>query len=61
MFSEITFTMEIGPVVDGDLVAGRWTGVGTTADGTMTFFGNAILRLEDGLFVEYWTASSAGS
>jgi len=26
-----------------------------------SFFGNDILRVKDGRFVEYWTASSAGS
>ncbi len=61
MFTEITFELEIGPLVEGDLVAARWTGKGTTAEGTMSFFGNDILRVADDRFVEYWTASSAGS
>jgi predicted SnoaL-like aldol condensation-catalyzing enzyme len=61
MFSEITFTLKVGPVVEGDLVAGRWSGTGTTPEATMSFFGNDLLRVEDGRFIEYWTASSAGS
>ncbi|MDN5745527.1 MAG: ester cyclase [Nocardioidaceae bacterium] len=61
MFSEITFTLEVGPIVEGDLVAARWTGVGTTPDGTMNFFGNDLLRLDGDHFVEYWAASSSGS
>jgi len=27
----------------------------------MSFFGNDILRIANGRFVEYWTASSSGS
>ncbi|MEO5964176.1 MAG: nuclear transport factor 2 family protein [Candidatus Limnocylindrales bacterium] len=61
MFSEITFTLDVGPIVEGDLVAARWTGVGTTPDGTMSFFGNDILRIDGDRFVEYWAASSSGS
>jgi len=61
MFTALTFTLEVGPIVEGDLVAARWTGHGQTADGEMSFFGNDILRVKDGRFVEYWTASSAGA
>ena len=57
MFTDLTFTMTVGPVADGDLVAGRWTGRGQTADGVTRFFGNDILRVRDGRFVEYWQAS----
>ena len=38
-------------------VAARWTGSGTTPEGTMSFFGNDILRIANGRFVQYWTAS----
>jgi predicted SnoaL-like aldol condensation-catalyzing enzyme len=61
MFTTLGFSLEVGPVVEGDLVAARWTGRGQTADGEMSFSGNDILRVEDGQFVEYWTASLAGS
>lgn len=61
MFTEITFELEVGPMVDGDLVAARWTGRDVTPEGEMSFFGNDILRVADGRFVEYWTASSSGS
>ncbi len=61
MFTELTFTVQVGPIVEDDLVAGRWTGRGQTLHGPMSFFGNDILRVRDGRFVEYWTASSAGS
>lgn len=42
-------------------MTGQWTGRGQTPDGPMSFFGNDILRVRDSRFVEYWTASSAGS
>jgi hypothetical protein len=58
MFSDLTFEIEVGPLADGDLVAGRWRGSGRTADGEMSFVGNDILRFADGRFVEYWTGTS---
>jgi hypothetical protein len=58
MFSDLTFAIEVGPFVDGDLVAGRWVGTGTTEDGPMRFTGNDILRFAEGRFVEYWTGTS---
>jgi hypothetical protein len=60
MFSELEFTIEIGPLVDGDLVAARWKGTGATDDGPTRFTGNDILRFADGRFVEYWTGTSTG-
>jgi SnoaL-like domain len=60
MFSDLTFSIEIGPLVDGDLIAGRWVGSGTTQNGPMRFTGNDILRFADGRFVEYWTGTSTG-
>ncbi|MGI8680176.1 MAG: ester cyclase [Jatrophihabitans sp.] len=61
MLTGPSFTLQVGPLVDGDLVAGRWTGQGETADGPMRFFGNDVLRVREGRFVEYWVASSAGA
>jgi hypothetical protein len=58
MFSDLTFTIEVGPLADGDLVAGRWVGTGAIQDGPMRFTGNDILRFADGRFVEYWTGTS---
>jgi hypothetical protein len=59
MMSDLVFTIEVGPLVDGDLIAGRWVGTGATEDGPMRFTGNDILRVADGRFVEYWTGTSA--
>ncbi|BEL05008.1 hypothetical protein Q0Z83_031990 [Actinoplanes sichuanensis] len=66
-FDDITITVDLGPIVDGDLVAARWTmraayagGIphATAAVGTrISFSGNDILRVRDGRFVEYWTCT----
>lgn len=60
------FTVQVGPIVDGDLVAGRWVAEGTytggipgstVAAGTrVRFHGNDIWRAEDGLIREYWSS-----
>lgn len=62
MFADLTFAVEIGPLHEGDLVAGRWVGTGRGPDGPVCFTGNDILRLDaDGRrFAEYWTGTSAG-
>jgi predicted ester cyclase len=64
LFDDLHFTTEVGPVVDGDFVAGRWIAEGgyrggipgATADpGTrVRFRGNDLWRAEDGLVREYW-------
>jgi SnoaL-like protein len=60
MFDELTFKIDVGPLVEGELVAGRWSGRGKTGDKPTAFVGNDILRFAVGRFVEYWTGSSAG-
>jgi hypothetical protein len=61
MFESLEFRLELGPIVAGDLVAARWTGVGRTADGEMPLLGHDFLRVADGRFAEYWVASWAPS
>jgi hypothetical protein len=61
MFESLEFELQVGPIVDGEFVAARWTGVGRTADGEMPLLGNDILRVADGRFAEYWVASWAPS
>jgi predicted ester cyclase len=66
-FDDLTFEIEVGPVVDGDLVAARWAGRGrykggipgaTAAAGTPVAFGGIdLLRARDGRFAEYWVSS----
>ncbi|HEX3547493.1 MAG TPA: nuclear transport factor 2 family protein [Mycobacterium sp.] len=60
LMSDLAFIVEVGPIVDGELVAARWIGTGATADGPVRFTGNDILRFADGRFVEYWTGTSRG-
>ena len=61
MFSTLDFTLAVGPLVDGELVAARWTGVGVLEDGKeVPLLGHDILRVTDGRFAEYWVASWAG-
>ena len=60
MLADLSFAIQLGPLVDGEMVAGRWIGRGRSDDGPMSFTGNDILRIEDGRFAEYWTGTSAG-
>lgn len=66
---DLLFTIEVGPLADGDLVSGRWTATGTYAGGfpgataepgtVITFTGTDTLRMEAGRFVEYWLNSDS--
>jgi predicted ester cyclase len=66
-FDGLTFEIEVGPVVEGDLVAARWAGRGryrggmpgaTAAAGTPVGFGGIdLLRARDDRFAEYWVSS----
>lgn len=61
---DLRFSIEVGPVVDGDQVALRWLAEGTYAGGMpgaaapagtrVSFTGIDLLRLHDGQVVEYW-------
>jgi predicted ester cyclase len=66
-FEGLTFEIEVGPIVDGDMVAARWAGRGryrgglpgaTAPAGTEVAFGGIdLLRARDGRFAEYWVSS----
>ena len=66
-FSALTFALEVGPIVEGDMLAARWTGRGTYAGGIpgasapagteVSFGGIDIMRIEDGRLAEYWVSS----
>jgi hypothetical protein len=62
MMAELHFAIQIGPLSDGDLIAGRWAGKGWSSNGPVSFTGNDILRLADDgrKFAEDWTGTSAG-
>jgi predicted ester cyclase len=67
LFLDVTFAVEVGPVVEGDLVAARWIGRGrykggmpgaTAPAGTqVSFSGHDLLRVDRGRFAEYWVIS----
>ncbi len=64
-FSDARFATVVGPVIDGDHIAGRWLFTGTyqggfpgaapTAAGRrVEFAGMDLLRIEQGKLAEYW-------
>ncbi|MFJ8596495.1 ester cyclase [Streptomyces sp. NPDC093598] len=67
VFGDVGITVDLGPIVQGDLVAARWTlrarytgGLEHAAapPGTpVEFSGHDILRVAGGRFVEYWTCT----
>jgi CHASE2 domain-containing sensor protein len=71
IFESMKFTTLVGPIIDGNLIAGRWVMVGVykggvpgakAAPGTViTFAGTDILRVENGKIVEYWLSSDTSS
>jgi predicted ester cyclase len=65
--SDLEFAVEVGPVVQDDMIALRWRGTGhysggfpgaTAAPGTpVDFTGADFLRLDHGRVAEYWATS----
>ncbi len=53
-FEELEFTVEVGPIIEGDLVAARWRGRGTSQGTAVSLSGHDFLRVRDGRFAEYW-------
>ncbi|MEU4542120.1 ester cyclase [Nonomuraea dietziae] len=66
-FANVMVTLDVGPIVEGDTVAARWTfegdyigdipGVPHPENTRIAFSGHDILRAENGRFVEYWVIS----
>jgi hypothetical protein len=57
-FERITFSLDVGPVVEPPLVAARWIGLGVEPGGReVRFVGNDLLRVADRLVIEYWPAT----
>ncbi|MDN3494895.1 ester cyclase [Planococcus sp. APC 4015] len=64
LMSDLTFSVEVGPIVDGDHVVVRWVanghygggipGAGAPVGTEVTFHGTDILRVADGRVSEYW-------
>ncbi|EWM10814.1 ester cyclase [Kutzneria sp. 744] len=51
---DLEFTVAVGPIADRDFVVVRWHASGTSAVGPVSITGTDILRLVDGMIVEYW-------
>src|ERR1700742_337206 len=60
MLTELAFVIEVEPIEDGDYLAARWIGTGSSHGRPTRFTGNDIMRVGDGRFVEYWTGTSPG-
>ncbi|KAF4406291.1 hypothetical protein CRI70_21070 [Streptomyces sp. Ru87] len=66
-FSDINTTLDVGPLVDGSLVAARWTfhgsyrggipGATAPAGTRIGFTGHDLFRAEGDRFAEYWVVS----
>ncbi|GGO77291.1 ester cyclase [Nonomuraea cavernae] len=66
-FGDVSVTLDVGPIIDGDRVAARWTfggsyrgglpGATAPAGTRVTFSGHDILRVEGERFAEYWVIS----
>lgn len=64
LLPDLVFSLEVGPLIDGDHVAIRWVatghyeggmpGAGAPSGTEVTFHGTDILRLRAHLVVEYW-------
>jgi hypothetical protein len=55
---DLVFVIEVGPFVDGDLVAARWVATGSDQRGPARYVGHDIMRVEGGKIVEYWSNTS---
>jgi hypothetical protein len=68
-FSDVTTSIDLGPIVEGDLLAARWGFRGGYAGGMpgatapagtpLMLRGADMMRLAGGRFAEYWVSSDA--
>ncbi len=68
-YTDTHVTLDVGPVVDGELVAARWTFTGDYAGGLpgataptgtpVVLVGMDLMRVVDGRIAEYWSLSDA--
>jgi predicted ester cyclase len=64
LMSDLVFSIDVGPIVDGDHLAVRWVatghyggglpGAGAPVGTEVTFHGTDILRVSSNQVVEYW-------
>jgi len=55
---ELMYVVEVGPFMEGDMLAARWIATGSAKDGPVRYTGNDILRVANGRVVEYWAGTS---
>lgn len=53
-FDELRFSVHVGPIADGDLLAARWKAEGSYDARPVEFHGHDVLRLSGDRFGEYW-------
>lgn len=54
MFDDLSFTVDVGPIAEGNLLSARWAAHGHYRAAPVEFHGHDILRHDGRLFVEYW-------
>ncbi|WP_167177198.1 nuclear transport factor 2 family protein [Saccharomonospora amisosensis] len=54
LIEALRFEIEVGPIVQGDLVAARWVGRGRYGGEPVEFHGHDLLRRDGDRFGEYW-------
>ncbi len=69
-FSDLRFTVQVGPIVDGDFVVLRWVavaryrggipGAGAAVGTSLRFTGTDILRMQAGKVKDYWLNADTG-
>lgn len=57
---EVQFVLDVGPMHEDDLVAGRWIGTGAAKGGPVRYTGNDIVRIANGRIVEFWNGAARG-
>ncbi len=67
LFTDATVTLDLGPLVDGELVAARWSFTGRYAGGLpgadapagteAVLVGTDVMRIVDGRIHQYWALS----
>ncbi|MFZ6732084.1 ester cyclase [Undibacterium sp. Ji42W] len=71
LFNNLRFTVQVGPIVDGDFAVLRWEatgnygggipGTGAAAGTPLKFTGTDILRIENGKVKDYWLHADTAS
>lgn len=55
MLPAVRFSIEVGPIADGEMMVVRWRGKGSHGAADIDFTGTDTLRIKDGRIGELWT------